>query len=99
MLYYIDDFVTDMRAGLPKLNEPIAGKNNVTYRRRRETGPAAEGKRRYVIDYFVIVDFDIYNRCNKSHLFIYLFLMPNVLNSRASAVTLVKRLPICVSNS
>jgi len=39
--------------------------NEVMLQRREETNPAAAatGKRHYVIDYFVIVDFAIYDRC------------------------------------
>ena len=49
----------------PTFREPVAGKKNIITRQRRDTNAAAGGKRHYIIDYFVIVDFAIYNRCEK----------------------------------
>jgi len=55
--------VTAERAESP---ERIAGKRKriITQKRRRENKIAARGKQHYVIDYFVVVDFAIYNRCD-----------------------------------
>lgn len=52
----------------PSAEEVVANSNSRASRQRRATGTnaAANGKRHYVIDYFVIVDFAIYDRWYRS---------------------------------
>ena len=49
-------------ADMSKFREPLSGKRPRILQRRRENNIDARGRRHYVIDYFVVIDYAIYNR-------------------------------------